>query len=151
MKAISVFLLFCFMGSFAAIPEAFAAEASASAREVTSSTGRPSSIQVRQQFFSQQQALLLGQLQEIERCLRTSQLNVVLYDPQGNINRVPQTDLVDCGRQLQRVQRQLQSLARRAEQLNQDAQALALALERAALLEQTAQRLRAARDAAGLD
>ena len=123
--------------------------AGASAREVTASSGRPSSIQVRQQFFNQEQAYLQRALREVQRCLTTSSLNVVLYDPRGNINRVPQTDLVNCGRRLAQLTRQVNSLARRAQSLGQDAQAVALALERAAEEQRRQQTLRALREAGG--
>lgn len=123
--------------------------ATTSAREVTQSSGRPSSIQIRQQAFEQQQATLQGQLREIQRCLKTSRLNVVLYDQRGNINRVPQTDIVNCGRRLEQITRQIQNLARRAQQLGQDAQAQALALERAAEEQRRLQNLRALSEAGG--
>lgn len=142
--------LICAMGfGQAGAQTAVSATGSAAATAASASSGRPSSIQIRQQFFNQEQAYLERQLREVQRCIKTASLNVVLFDPRGNINRVPQTDLVNCRRRLAQLTRQVNSLARRAQQLGQEAQAQALKLQREALAEQTAQNLRAINSTGG--
>lgn len=93
-----------------------------SAKPVTRSSGRPSSMEIKQNALAQQQAILQGRLREVRRCITDASLPQVLRDPEGNMNRVPQTDLVDCTRKLSQLERQLKSLARQAAQLAQDAQ-----------------------------
>jgi hypothetical protein len=157
MKRIGIFFVMCCliyaMGSSEARAQQQTTSApstsSAAATAVTASSGGPSSIQIRQQFFDQEQAYLQRQLREVQRCLTTSSLNVILYDPTGNVNRVPQTDLVNCRRRLEQLTRQANSLARRVQHLAQDAQAQSIALQRTAEGQRTIQNLRALRSAGG--
>jgi TolA-binding protein len=118
---------------------------SASATGATVSSGRPSTIQIRQQILQQQQARLENQLREIQRCIRTSRLRVVLIDVEGRTKRVPKTDLVNCGRRLQQLLRQLSTLAGKADDLARDAQFQAILLEDALRQQQREEALRALR------
>jgi len=122
---------------------------SAPATEARASSGRPSTIQIRQQFLKQQQAAIQSELREVQRCIKNSRLFVVLIDQQGRINRVPQTDLVNCSRRLAQLQRQILSLARKAEDLARDAQYKAMLLEDALREEERAAKLRALQGTAG--
>lgn len=103
----------------------------ATASQASASSGTPSTLQVRQQVLSQQVAAINSELREVRRCIRTASMSVVLRDPQGNINRVPQTDLVNCGRRLKTLVRQLASIQRKSAQLSQDAQVKAWAAQKA--------------------
>lgn len=115
----------------------------ASATPVNISTGTPSTIAIREQFLVQQEQIIERELQQVTRCIANASLNVVLVDPTGIINRVPQTDIVNCTRRLNQLQRQVARLAREAQQLANDAQVQATALETQARLAELQQNLRA--------
>lgn len=102
----------------------------ASATEVTQSSGRPSTIQIKQNFLEQQLAFLQRQIDDAQRCIANSSNPTILRDPEGNLNRVPKTDLVNCTRQLAQLQDQLARLQRQSQQLAQDAQVQAAAVQR---------------------
>jgi len=106
---------------------------SAAAKAVsTPSGGRPSTIQIRQNIIAQKAAALQRELKELRRCITNASQLQSLRDPEGNINMVPQNDLVNCTRRLQDLQRRQDSLNREIAALSQDAQPLAAAAERAA-------------------
>jgi len=115
-------------------------QGSAAATAARASSGRPNTVQIKQNILSQQIALIQRQLIEVRRCLYTSRLPQVLRDPQGFLNRVPETDLVNCGRRLQQLTRQLAGLSRQSSQLVQDAQMQAISIQR--LLEEQKRRAR---------
>jgi hypothetical protein len=95
----------------------------AAATPVTASSGRPSSFQIQQNYFTIQLAGINRQLQQVQRCIANAVNPQILRDPEGNINRVPQVDAITCGYQLKLLQRQLASLARQQAKLAQDASA----------------------------
>jgi hypothetical protein len=101
----------------------------AAATPVTASSGRPSSFQIQQNFFTIQLAGINRQLQQVQRCIANATNPQILRDPEGNINRVPKTDAITCAYQLKLMQRQLASLARQQAKLAQDASAQAGFLE----------------------
>jgi hypothetical protein len=90
---------------------------SASARPVSPSTGRPTSLAIRENILEMKRADIERQIEEAARCIQDASNPTILRDPEGNINRVPQTDLVNCSRRLAQLQRQLQAVAREANQL----------------------------------
>jgi hypothetical protein len=118
------------VGALAAPGSVAQQASSASATPVTQSSGRPSTIAIKEDFLRQRQAILERDIEEARRCIESASNPQTLRDPEGNINRVPQTDLVNCTRRLVQLQRQLDSLAREAKQLAQDAQAQATAIQR---------------------
>ncbi len=136
------FMVFvCVMIVMAAIPGTVPAQATdvASATPVNISTGTPSTFTIKQQIIAQQVAQIQREVTQVSRCIRTASLDVVLRDPTGQINRVPQTDLIDCRRRLNALLRRLERLTRAANRLSRDARAQAVALEtqsRLALLQQ---------------
>jgi hypothetical protein len=117
--------------------------ASASATQVTTSSGRPSSIGIKQNILKQKQAALARELTEVARCIRTSGQSQVLRDPEGNVNIVPDIDVTNCARRLAQLLRQQSSLGRAANQLAQDAQAQANSAQRALEQARTKARLQA--------
>jgi len=135
----------CVIIVMAATPEVGLGQATnrAAATPVNTSTGTPSAFTIKQQILEQQQAEIQRGLTELTRCISTASLDVVLRDPSGQINRVPQTDLVNCRRALSVLERRLQRLSRAAAQLSRDAQAQAIALETQARLALLQQNLRA--------
>ena len=89
------------------------AASSAAAKAVsTPSGGRPSTIQVRQNIIAQKAAALQRELKELQRCITNASQLQTLRDPEGNINIVPQNDLINCTRRLQDLQRRQDSLNR---------------------------------------
>lgn len=58
------------------------------------------------------------------RCIANARRN--LRDLRGNINRVAQTDLINCGRKVIQLQRLLERMGRTAGRLAVEAEALAL-------------------------
>jgi hypothetical protein len=113
----------------------------AKATPVTASSSRPNGIQIKQNILAQKKAAIDSELKEVQRCLANASQPVALRDPEGNLNRVPQTDLLNCGRRLAELQRQLESLARQAAMLSQDSEALRMAALRKYQAEKVKQRL----------
>lgn len=107
------------------------AASSAAAKAVsTPSGGRPSTIQVRQNIIAQKAAALKRELKELQRCITNASQLQTLRDPEGNINIVPQNDLVNCTRRLQDLQRRQDSLNREIAAISLDVQPLAAAAQR---------------------
>ena len=118
--------------------------ASAAAKAVsTPSGGRPSTIEVRQNIIAQKAAALQRELKEIQRCISNASQLQTLRDPEGNINIVPQNDLVNCTRRLQDLQRRQDSLNREVAVLAQAAGPLASAAQTAARAADWQRKLRA--------
>lgn len=120
--------------------ELASAQASAAATPARASSGKPSTIQIRQNILSQQIALVQRQIIEVRRCIYTARLPQVLRDPSGFVNKVPEVDLVNCSRQLQQLTRRLVGLSRESSQLVQDAQMQAISIQR--LLDERRRRAR---------
>ena len=66
------------------------------ATPVVPSTGRPSTIQIRQNILNQKRRALNSQVQVAQRCIANASRPEVLRDPEGNVNIVPSTDIVNC-------------------------------------------------------
>jgi hypothetical protein len=122
-------------------PAAWAQTSSATATPVNTSTGRPSTLQIRQNIVARERAAIQRGITEVQRCLNDATRAQTLRDPQGNINQVPKIDIVNCGRRLAILQDRIRSLSRRSAALTQDAQAQALALRRKLQATQTKLRL----------
>lgn len=123
------------------VPAAWAQTNSASATPAGTSTGRPSTLQIRQNVFARERSAIQRGITEVQRCVNDATRAQTLRDPQGNINQVPKVDIVNCGRRLSILQDRLRSLSRRSAALTQDAQAQALALRRKLQATQTKLRL----------
>jgi hypothetical protein len=91
------------------------------------SSSQPSTLAIQQKILALKQAGLQRELNRISRCLKQAQLQ--LRDVRGNINRVARTDLLNCGRDLRRVQRKLANLGREADTLSRRAEAQAFFLQ----------------------
>jgi hypothetical protein len=105
---------------------------SASARQTTVSSGRPNAIEIRRNNLTIQQKELQRELVEVRRCIQTARLPQVLRDSEGNLNIVPEIDIINCGRRLSAISRQLQVVTRQATRLGADAQATSLYVQRKA-------------------
>ncbi|MGO9571420.1 MAG: hypothetical protein ACLP5H_28180 [Desulfomonilaceae bacterium] len=103
---------------------------SASATPEVPSSGRPSSVQIQQNILNQKRRALNSQIDVAQRCIANASRPEVLRDPEGNVNIVPSTDIVNCTRTLEALLRQLDGLGREAQRLAQDAQVEAAALQR---------------------
>jgi hypothetical protein len=112
------------------------------ATPTAASSGRPSTIQIKQNILEKKQEALQRQVDDALRCIENASNLQTLRDPQGNINLVPQTDLVNCRRQLLTYQRELQSLLRQSSRLGADATAASLQLQRQLQTVERAARLR---------
>jgi len=111
----------------------------ATATAVTRSSATPSSYQIQQNFFTIQLAGINRSLRQVQRCIANAANPQILRDFEGNVNRVPQVDAINCGYQLKQLQRHLASLTRQQAKLAQDAAVQAGLLEvaqRQAQLEQ---------------
>ena len=142
-KVASIGLLVLGLVALAIVPAAVGQQSSAgtaSARQVTASSGRPSAFEIEQNIINRKIAELQRQVNEAQRCIETASMPQILTDPQGNINRVPQTDIVNCTRQLEQLERQLVSLQRQAAQLSRDAAFQASQLQGLLRLQQIRQR-----------
>ncbi|MEJ2718393.1 MAG: hypothetical protein P8182_14870 [Deltaproteobacteria bacterium] len=117
----TLFVLFVLLAAFSTDParaqQTSAATASSSASAISSA---PSPYAIGQNFISIEQAGLTRKARQLERCIRNAQENLV--DIQGNINRVAQTDLLVCGRELQIVLRKQQKLVRTSSRMAAEAQ-----------------------------
>jgi len=96
---------------------------SASATPVTSPSAAPSPFTIRQNFLRQQASTIQIDIRAAQRCIQIAQQTLV--DVEGNINRVAQTDLVNCGRRLAQLAEALTKLDRTSAKLAQDAAAQA--------------------------
>lgn len=102
---------------------------SAAATAVAPLSGTPSTIQIKQNFLSQQLRAVNSQIKVAEQCIANASRPEVLRDPEGNVNIVPSIDITNCTRTLQALLRQLASLNNQANRLAQDAQVAAQALQ----------------------
>jgi hypothetical protein len=125
-------LFFTFFFSVIAVQSWAQLTTPASARQTTASSGRPSAIAIKRNILQIQQAQIQAELKVVQQCIKDARLPQTLRDPQGNVNIVPQTDLINCSRQLRTLTRQLNTIASKTRQLGQDATASALYLERRA-------------------
>jgi len=124
------FFSFLFLAGLLSAPLSMAQSSSASATPVSPSAGGASSLAIRQNILAKKQAEILRQIKEAQLCIQNAANPTLLRDPEGNINRVPSTDLTNCTRALAQLQSQLQILAREAKQLSVDAQFRATQVQR---------------------
>jgi hypothetical protein len=123
-----------------AVPAAMAQSAatpSSSARETTVSSGRPSTIKIKQDILQKRLDLLQREIEDAQRCIANASNPTLARDADGNLNRVPKTDGVNCARELNRLLFKLASLQREATQLSMDAQAASAAIQRRLQQERT--------------
>jgi hypothetical protein len=102
---------------------------SATATPVSPSGGGASPATINQNTLAFKRSELARQLRSIQLCISDASNPIVLRDPQGNINRVPQADLINCARRLGQLQRRLASLQRQSNRLAQEAQFQAVLLQ----------------------
>jgi hypothetical protein len=114
------------------VPTAMAQDVtpSSSATETTQSSGRPSTIKIKQNILQKRLALLERQIDDARRCIANASNPTLARDTEGNLNRVPKTDLVNCTRELNRLLYELSSLQRTVAQLSVEAQAASAAIQR---------------------
>ena len=97
----------------------------ASATPVNKTTGRSSSVSIRQNELNLYKANLERQLRVAQRCVETSRLPVLLRDPQGNVNQVPKIDIVFCSRKVRVLSRELAAVNKQLADLSKDGQVAA--------------------------
>jgi len=132
MKLVLKALLLAVLLGLTAVTCASGQTVSASATQSGRSSGTPSTLQIKQNFLSINEASIQRQMRAALRCIANARQN--LRDLRGNINRVAQTDLINCGRKVAQLQRLLERMGRKAGRLAVEAEALAL---QAAILQQT--------------
>lgn len=97
----------------------------ASATPVNKSSGKSSTVSIRQNQLNIFKANIERQLRKAQRCVQVSRLPVLLRDPQGNVNQVPKIDIVFCSRQVQVLSRELAAINRQLADLPKDSQSAA--------------------------
>jgi hypothetical protein len=95
---------------------------SASATPVTNVPGGASPTAIKQNMLLQQQATINQAITVAKACIKNASLPQVLRDPQGNVNTVPSTDLVNCTRKLTALLNDLAANQKALNNLAQDAQ-----------------------------
>jgi hypothetical protein len=95
---------------------------SASATPVVRVPGGGSPTAIKQNMLLLQQASLTQAITVAKACIKNASLPQVLRDPQGNVNNVPSTDLVNCSRTLSALLNQLAANQKALTNLSQDAQ-----------------------------
>ena len=95
---------------------------SASATPVSPNSSVPSPVTIKQNMLLQQQASLNQAITVAKACIKNASLPQVLRDPQGNVNTVPNTDLVNCTRTLSALLNRLAATQKALSNLSQDAQ-----------------------------
>ncbi len=113
----------------------------ASATPVNKTTGRSSSLSIRQNELNLYKANLERQLRVAQRCVETSRLPVLLRDPQGNVNQVPKIDIVFCSRKVRVLSRELAAVNKQLADLSKDGQLAANYISRKAAEAAYARRL----------
>lgn len=132
------FLFICLLSSgdvFAqdwAINRSWNSTSSASATPVKNAPYAPSSISIQLNSLLQQRAIIQQEITVAQRCIKNNTLSQVLRDPEGNRRVVPTTDVVNCLRTLNALNRRLVANQQAINNLNQDAvfQATQLARKR---------------------
>jgi hypothetical protein len=110
-----------FLGGLLSAPLSIAQSSSASATPASPSAASASTLTIRGNILVMKQADIQRQIKDAELCIKNASNPTILRDPQGNINRVPSTDLVNCTRTLVRLRRQLRAVANQANQLSVEA------------------------------
>jgi hypothetical protein len=118
-------LILCFASVAGAATEV--AEATA----ITSSSGAPSTLQIKQNFLAMQRDEINRNLRQVQRCITNAANPQILKDNEGNTRSVPKIDAITCAYQLKQLERELARLARSESRLSQDASVAAAVLERA--------------------
>lgn len=131
-------VLSCLMG--VALASAQVTTPPASATPASVSSGRPSTFTVRQNILLQQQAALQAQIRVASLCIANASKPQMLRDPEGNINSVPQKDIINCTRQLRTLTRKLADVGRQLQKLAADANAAAAQLQKKQDIAQRMQR-----------
>lgn len=117
---VTALLLFVFLGVFLTdCPMAQQSSAVSTAQSASGATTAPSRFQIQRNFLIIDRADLTRRVRQLQRCVRNARENLV--DIQGNLNRVAQTDLINCGRQLEMLLRQQQRLTRRSNRIETEA------------------------------
>ncbi|MGD9819294.1 MAG: hypothetical protein AB7V04_11420 [Desulfomonilaceae bacterium] len=113
----------------------------ASATPVNKTTGRSSSVSIRENELNLYKANLERQLRVAQRCVETARLPVLLRDPQGNVNQVPKIDIVFCSGKVRVLSRELAAVNRQLADLSKDGQLAANYISRKAAEAAYARRL----------
>ncbi len=95
---------------------------SAAATPVVKVPGGASPTAIKQNMLLLQQASLNQAITVAKACIKNASLPQVLRDPQGNVNTVPSTDLINCSRTLSALLNQLAANQKALNNLSQDAQ-----------------------------
>jgi hypothetical protein len=103
---------------------------SASATPVRNAPNVPSTLSIQLNTLLQQRSALQQQVTVAQRCVKNNTLNEVLRDPEGNRRVVPSTDVINCLRTLNGLNRLLVSNQQAINNLNQDAQFRSLQIMR---------------------
>ncbi|MFH0958780.1 MAG: hypothetical protein V1897_08770 [Pseudomonadota bacterium] len=103
---------------------------SASATPVRNTPNVPSTLSIQLNTLLQQRSAIQQQVTVAQRCVKNNTLNEVLRDPEGNRRVVPSTDVINCLRTLNALNRLLVSNQQAINNLNQDAQFKALQANR---------------------
>ena len=86
-------------------------------------TGRRTALQrSNENMLLQQQASINQAITVAKACIKNASLPQVLRDPQGNVNTVPNTDLVNCTRKLTALLNDLAANQKALNNLSQDAE-----------------------------
>lgn len=110
-----LYALFCVLSADCAQAQ----QGSTAAQQSSIITSAPSRFEIQRNFLTIERSNLTRQVRQLERCIRIARQNLV--DIQGNINRVAQTDLINCGRRLVMLLRKQQKLVRLSERLEAEA------------------------------
>ena len=118
---VTALLFFMFLGVFLTdCPMAQQSSAVSTAAQSSSAAATaPSRFQIQRNFLTIDRAAITRQVRQLERCIRNARENLV--DIQGNVNRIAQTDLINCGRELEMLLRKQDRLARRAGRIETEA------------------------------
>ncbi|MCA1961794.1 MAG: hypothetical protein LDL33_13495 [Desulfomonile sp.] len=117
MTKLEMLAAFILVGAAATSP-AFGQAVGDSAANLPAGTG-----QILGNFLTIERAAIQRELRVVTRCIRMAREN--LRDIQGNINRVAQTDLLNCNRRLQQLLRDEAKLGRIAARRAAEAEAAA--------------------------
>jgi hypothetical protein len=111
-----LFALFCVLS----IDCAKAQQVSTAPERAGTITSAPSRFEIQRNFLTIERSNLTRQFRQLERCIRNARQNLV--DVQGIVNRVAQTDLINCGRRLEILLRKQRKLTRLSTRLEAEAE-----------------------------
>ncbi len=121
MKTIVTSIVVNILVAIVAVSSTQAQQSLGRATPVSRVSATPSGITIKQEFLAKKVAAIQADIRVAQRCVQNATIN--LRDVEGEINRVKSTDIINCGRRLIQLQRELAKLGIASSRFAQEAAA----------------------------